>query len=73
MAKASRERLTLMGKVAAATRFHGPDAPETIELRREHAAVSIEEYIRAVVADAPPLTETQRDRLANLLRGGDAR
>lgn len=29
-----------------------------------------EEYIRRVVAEAPPLTDAQRDRLAALLRAG---
>jgi hypothetical protein len=30
-----------------------------------------EEYIRQLVAEAPPLTEDQRSRIAALLHGGD--
>jgi hypothetical protein len=45
--------------------------PEEIEAaRRDLAATKIEQYIRKVVDEAPPLTNAQRDRLAVLLRGG---
>jgi len=68
MAKASPERLRLRAQIGAATRHH-PDA-DTTDLRRELAAVKIADYIRSIVAEAPPLTQEQRDRLALLLRGG---
>lgn len=68
MATASPERLRLAGQIASITR-HNPDA-DTTELRRDLAAVKIEDYIRKIVENAPPLSESQRERLANLLRGG---
>lgn len=70
MATASPERLTLAGKLAN-TRRHYPEQ-DTTEIERELAAVKIADYIRSIVAEAPPLTQEQRDRLANLLRGGAA-
>lgn len=69
MANASPERVRLAGRVAALTR-HNPDAPETIEATRDLAAVKIEEFIRKIVENAPPLSESQREKLANLIRGG---
>jgi hypothetical protein len=47
---------------------HGADAPETIAARTELKALAAEEYIRELVAGAPPLTEEQRVRIAGLLR-----
>lgn len=44
------------------------------KLRSEHAAARIAEFVAKTVAEAPPLTLEQRDRLAALLRptsGGD--
>lgn len=46
-----------------------PDADVT-ELRRQLKAERLAEHIAKVVAEAPPLTDEQRDRLAVLLRGG---
>lgn len=46
-----------------------PDADVT-ELRRKLRAERLEEHIRRVVDEAPPLTAEQRDRLATLLRTG---
>jgi len=58
-------------RLAAGTRHH-PNAPETIELARDFKAERLAEYVQRVVDSAPPLTQTQRDKLALLLRGGDA-
>ena len=35
--------------------------------------MSQDEYVRQVLAAAPPLTQGQRDRLATLLHGGGGR
>jgi len=44
---------------------------ETVgRLRAEYAAEKLAEYVAKVVAQAPPLTPTQRDRIAALLRTG---
>lgn len=54
-----------------------PDDPALIETRRDLAALRLEEHVLRVLADAPPLTDEQRTRLAELLRpvrvngGGD--
>lgn len=50
------------------TRKHGPDHPETIEARRIFRAERTAAYIERVLAEAPPLTDEQRIRLAELLR-----
>lgn len=59
---------TIQGKLAAESR-HRPNEDHT-ELRRAFVAAKLEEYIAKVVAEAPPLTAEQRDRLALLLRAG---
>ncbi|MEV0190205.1 hypothetical protein AB0I39_16890 [Kitasatospora purpeofusca] len=61
------ERIRIAGRVAAITRFHGPDDPRLPALREKARALVAEERITAIIADAPPLTETQRERLALLL------
>ncbi len=42
------------------------------EARARLKEVRAEDYIKKLVAEAPPLSEMQRDRLALLLRGGAA-
>ncbi len=42
------------------------------EARRDYAAQALADHIAQVVAQAPPLTNEQRERLALLLRGGAA-
>ena len=39
--------------------------------RRDHAAEKLHAYVERIVADAPPLTDEQRSRLAGLLRGAE--
>ncbi len=53
----------------AAARWRKPNADA---LRRDLAAVRLEDYIKRVVDSAPPLSSEQRDRLALLLRSGSA-
>lgn len=62
----------LQASLAARTRFH-PEEDHT-ELRRDLKAAKLEEYVARVVAEAPPLSPEQRDRLAMLFRpiGGAA-
>ncbi|MFC4693509.1 hypothetical protein [Geodermatophilus arenarius] len=54
-------------RVAHATRFHGPDAPQTALARRDLRAANLEAAIRRAVAEAPPLTGQQKARLRALL------
>ena len=56
----------------ALVRYRDPDDPELLDAKRQMAADSIAIYIKRTAATAPPLTAEQRDRLATLLRGGDA-
>lgn len=60
--------LSYRGKVAALTRSRSADDPDLRIARRNLAAAKLEQYIRETVAEAPPLTVEQRDRLAELLR-----
>lgn len=63
--------LSHRARVAALTRHH-PDGPELDVARRDLAAAKLADYIRRTVDAAPSLTPAQRDRLALLLKGGDA-
>ena len=49
-------------------RHRGADDPVTVDAKRDLEAVKLEDHIRRVVDQAPPLTAEQRDRLATLLR-----
>ena len=49
-------------------RHRGQDDPVTLAARRDLHAAKLEDHIRQVVDEAPPLTAEQRDRLAGLLR-----
>lgn len=57
-------------RVAALTRSRSEDDPDLIDARRALKAARLEEYIRATVDAAPPLTEAQRTHLAGIIRGG---
>lgn len=60
-------------RVAALARNgHGADDPAVIDARRDLRAERLADHIRRVVDAAPPLTAEQRDRLAFLIRGGEA-
>lgn len=60
-------------RVASLTRSRTSDDPELVNARRNLKAERLAEYIRRTVDAAPPLSAEQRDRLAILLRGSDAR
>lgn len=60
------------GKVAALTRARSPQDSELQEAQRTLRELRLAEYIRRTVDAAPPLTATQRDRLALLLSTGVA-
>lgn len=53
--------------VIAARSRHNPDDPQT-EARRDLRALTLEEYVRRMVDDWPPLSDEQRTRIAALLR-----
>ena len=49
-----------------------PDDPALAERRRDYRAARAEEYVKALVDTWPPLTAEQKNRLALLLKGGEA-
>lgn len=59
-------------RVAALSRDRSADDPERINAQRDFTTAKLADYIKRTVDAAPPLTPEQRDRLAGLLRGGDA-
>lgn len=61
-------------RVASETNSRGVLAVESApDDRRILAADNLRAYIQRVVAAAPPLTQDQRDRLASLLNGDQAK
>jgi hypothetical protein len=56
----SRSRLALL------TRYAGPDAPETIEAKKEHRLLSVAECIEKNLADCPPLNDEQITKLRDV-------
>lgn len=65
---AARER----ARIAALSRARESDDPDLIEARRNLRALRLEDHVRQVVAEAPPLTTEQRARIAALLKVGGA-
>lgn len=47
-----------------------PAHPQLPTARRDLRAARLADYVAEVVAQAPPLTDAQRDRIASLLRPG---
>jgi len=66
---------TQRAKVAALSRSRNSNDPELVEARQKLKALKLEEYVSKVVAQAPPLTAEQADKIAALLRpaGGGAK
>lgn len=65
----ARSRATVAGlTVGVRTGKRQPDDPELIDAYRDLAAAKIGDYIEKVLAEAPPLNDEQRTRLAELLR-----
>lgn len=57
---------------AVLTRHRGSDNPATIAAGRAMEVERLADHIARTVSAAPALTSGQRDRLALLLKGGDA-
>lgn len=60
----------LAGRAGAAKRYHGAGSPAGIQAAQTLATALIEADIQRRLAAAPPLTDEQAERLADLLRGG---
>lgn len=61
------DQRTTRARVAALKRHH-PHDPKTGEVAAAFRADRLAEHIERIVHQAPPLTQSQRDRLALLLR-----
>ena len=59
-------------RVASLSRSRHPDDGELIKARQNLTALSLQQHIKRVLAQAPPLTADQLDAIANLLRAGGA-
>ncbi len=55
-------------RVASLTRSRTADDPDLIAAKRNLCALRLEDHVRKVVSEAPPLTDEQRERIASLLR-----
>jgi len=59
------------GRVAALKRHYPTEPSRAVgTAERDLAAEKLAAYVAKVVAQAPPLSPAQRDRIAALLRGG---
>lgn len=63
---------TERARIAGMTRSRPADDPDLLAARQNFKALRLEDHIRRVVSEAPPLTDAQRDRIATILRGGAA-
>ncbi len=64
---ASSQERRLLGRYAAATRWGDTETATTTG--RDLRALKLEDYVRRIVAEAPPLTPEQVDRIGRVLRG----
>jgi len=55
-------------RVASLSRSRTPSDPDLVEARRRLRAERLADHVRRVVAEAPPLSEEQLDKVARLLR-----
>lgn len=62
----------LRARIATEHRRRDPDHDLIDDLQRERACIRIEDSVRKILASAPPLTDSQRLRLAAILVGGAA-
>jgi hypothetical protein len=58
-------------RLASLRRFHPDDDPIIVEARREFRAEWLADLVRRSINEAPPLTHSERARIARILRGGD--
>ena len=54
----------------AFSRSRHDDDPEYITARQNLKALVLEDHVRRVVSEAPPLSDEQKERIAALLRAG---
>jgi hypothetical protein len=57
-------------RVAALSRDRKPTDPDLLAAKRDLRASRAEDYIKRIVDQAPPLSDSQKARLAALLQSG---
>jgi hypothetical protein len=57
-------------RIAALSRDRQSDDPELVGARRDLRATRLEDHVARVLAEAPPLSDEQRERIAVVLRAG---
>lgn len=60
----------LQARYAVLSRDRDPDDPELIEARRAFIFARDTGRIAQIVADLPPMTPAQRQKIANMLKAG---
>lgn len=55
-------------RIAALSRDRQADDPDLVGARRDLRATRLEDHVTRVLAEAPPLSDEQRERIATLLR-----
>lgn len=60
-------------RVASLSRSRTPDDPDLVTARRNLRAARLAEHVTKALADAPPLSNEQRETIARLLVGGASR
>ncbi|MDF3305612.1 hypothetical protein P3H15_11330 [Rhodococcus sp. T2V] len=61
---------TAHARVAGLSKFRTAEDPELVAAKQDLKALRLEDYVARVVAEAPPLTVEQRDRIAAILQAG---
>jgi len=59
-------------RIGALSRSRTNDDPELVEARRNLAALRLQEHVEKIIADWPPLTDQQIDRVVVILRAGQS-
>lgn len=68
---ASHSRTQHPTDVSVSSGVFTANAPELVQARKDPHTTLLDERVKEVVAEWPPLTPTQVDRLASLLQSGD--
>lgn len=68
----ARQAAHFRGKIAALSRSRGPDDPDLLAARHGLRVAKLAEHVARVLAEQPPLTPEEIERVASVLRGGEA-
>jgi hypothetical protein len=60
-------------RLGNAVQLHGKDSPQAAQARVDFRALKLEDHVRKVIGEAPPMSDAQRERIASLLRAHEPR